>query len=198
MSSLVYTPKTYVYKKIASSETAITLPKIEKKIAKEYRPTIIYVDKIYSGAELVDKYTEIFIDENNVKHELKEAPWETCIAFDEYNNFDNLINNIRGEDYTALDKFTDFSWDWDSLVYRLSLLGKDGATFSAYGIYFDNLGDIINVMQLGENFDLPFNEKYIKMLIKFYKHYHQQQEHLRNIPRMEVYDFNGVNTNEIC
>lgn len=182
-------PKTYVYRKITSSNNSVSLPVIDKLIAKEHRPTLIYIDRVYSHKELLDKYSYEITDTKNITHIIQENPYETELIYDEYSNFDNLINNLRAKDYVALSSFTDFSWDWTSLVYRLSLLGQRGATFSAYGIYFDYPKDLLEVMQLGEEYSLPFDEAYIKRLLKLYKHHHKAQERLRNIPKMKSYDY---------
>lgn len=185
-------PKTYIYKKILSRDTSISLPKIDKHIAKEYRPTIVYIDKVYTNRELLDKYSEEVIDVNGEHHLIQGDPYETRLVYDEYCNFDELIKKLGCKDYIALDKFTDFSWDWSSLVYRLSLLWEKGATFSAYGIYFDYPKDLLDVMQLGEKYSLPFKEKSIKDLLKIYYPYHSGEEFMRSIKPMESYPMSEV------
>lgn len=185
----IATPTTYIYKKLSNNSNSLSLPKIDKEIAREYRPTVVYIDKVYTHNELLDMYSYTIVDVDNNIHEIQENPYETGLVYDEYSNFDALVENLKAKDYVALDNFTDFSWNWSSLVYRLSLLWKKRVTFSAYNIYFDNPKDILDVMQLGENYSLPFDETYIKQLLKLYKHHHKNMESSRSIKTMKSYNY---------
>ena len=185
----IATPKTYIYKKVSNNSNSLSLPRIDKEIAKEYRPTVVYMDKVYTHNELLDKYSYTMIDVDNNIHEIQADPYETGLVYDEYSNFDALVENLKAKDYVALDNFTDFSWNWSSLVYRLSLLVERRVTFSAYNIYFDNPKDLLEIMQMGENYSLPFDETYIKQLLKLYKHHHKKMEYVRKRKPMESYKY---------